>query len=89
MQFGANQAIIVAPTAERDAQRVAALSTLNRMGGAESAASVLPRVAEQAAEALARGAGPLVTLPHCPACQAEVQPGARFCMHCGQALSTG
>lgn len=88
-RFGGNQSIIVAPTAERDGERIAALAGINSQSGTAPPAAVL--VAQAQAQPSPVGqpqslSGGGAAVRHCPACGTSVQPGARFCVQCGKPL---
>jgi hypothetical protein len=85
VQFAANQSVIVAPTAQTDMQRVAALGALNQLGGGAFPADI----ARDANDTLARlqvGANGDVqgsTANDCSSCGVRLGQGSLFCTNCG------
>jgi hypothetical protein len=85
VQFAANQSVIVAPTAQTDMQRVAALGAINHLGGAVPAAAI----ARDASETLARlqvGANEDAqgsAANDCSSCGSPLEHKSLFCTNCG------
>jgi hypothetical protein len=91
IQFASNQSVIVAPTAQADMQRVAALGAINRLGGGAST-SAIARDASDALARLAHGpdqdAASSVSID-CSSCGSHLEQGSLFCTDCGAQCAVG
>lgn len=89
-QFAAEQSIVIAPTANEDARRMATMGALNQLGGGPSPALTQEGMPQAAVAAVAASAVSVATAAEagvfCSACGAENQPGHRFCEQCGTTL---
>jgi len=83
-QFAGEQSIVIAPTANEDARRMAAMGALNQLGGAAPAAPALTPAVTQGA-LLATAAAQAVQA-FCTACGTSNAEGHLFCEQCGTTL---
>lgn len=81
-QFGVNQSMIVAPTAQEDMKRVAALGAINQLGGGQSPAA-LPQEAVRALAMAQMGGSAGSEGLDCPECGITNEQGSSFCIDCG------
>ncbi|WGS48079.1 zinc ribbon domain-containing protein [Paraburkholderia sp. D15] len=94
-QCAQQQTVVVAPTSQRDIEKIALSGSLNKVSDS-GGAGLLPEklrdalggnaAAEHGTQTPAHTQTPAPSKPQCKACGETLEPGSRFCAHCGTAV---